>query len=64
MSLKISMNELYLVLQAGLVWCNCWMIRDLNMPFGGIKNSGIGREGKDDSFEFFTESKNICVKIT
>ena len=58
------MNELYLVLQAGLVWCNCWMIRDLNMPFGGIKNSGIGREGKDDSFEFFTESKNICVKIT
>nr|AVR59247.1 aldehyde dehydrogenase 8 member A1 [Platynereis dumerilii] len=51
-------------LQAGTVWCNCWLVRDLLMPFGGMKASGIGREGAQDSLEFFTEVKNICVKCS
>ncbi|XP_010023050.1 PREDICTED: aldehyde dehydrogenase family 8 member A1 isoform X2 [Nestor notabilis] len=49
-------------LQCGLVWTNCWLIRDLNLPFGGMKASGIGREGAKDSYEFFTEVKTITVK--
>ncbi|KAJ7369743.1 Aldehyde dehydrogenase 8 member A1 [Desmophyllum pertusum] len=44
-------------LQAGTVWCNCWLVRDLNMPFGGVKASGIGREGAKESYEFYTEVK-------
>lgn len=50
-------------LQAGTVWTNCWMVRDLNMPFGGMKASGIGREGFEDSIDFFTEKKTICIKL-
>ncbi|XP_061562988.1 2-aminomuconic semialdehyde dehydrogenase [Cololabis saira] len=49
-------------LQAGLVWANCWLVRDLNLPFGGMKNSGVGREGGKDSYHFFTEVKSITVK--
>lgn len=49
--------------QAGTVWCNCWLVRDLNMPFGGTKASGIGREGAKDSLDFFTERKTICLKL-
>lgn len=49
-------------LQSGLVWTNCWLIRDLNLPFGGMKFSGIGREGAKDSYEFFTEVKTITIK--
>ncbi|CAM4677599.1 unnamed protein product [Leuciscus chuanchicus] len=49
-------------LQAGLVWTNCWLVRDLNLPFGGMKNSGIGREGGKDSYHFFTEVKVIAIK--
>ncbi|XP_072027653.1 2-aminomuconic semialdehyde dehydrogenase-like [Amphiura filiformis] len=49
-------------LQAGTVWTNCWMVRDLNMPFGGMKASGMGREGAKESIEYYTESKCICVK--
>ncbi|XP_006144400.1 2-aminomuconic semialdehyde dehydrogenase isoform X1 [Tupaia chinensis] len=49
-------------LQSGLVWTNCWLIRELNLPFGGMKSSGIGREGAKDSYEFFTEIKTITVK--
>ncbi|XP_004465340.1 2-aminomuconic semialdehyde dehydrogenase [Dasypus novemcinctus] len=49
-------------LQAGLVWTNCWLIRELNLPFGGMKSSGIGREGIKDSYYFFTEIKTITVK--
>ncbi|KAI3632946.1 hypothetical protein MIR68_009021 [Amoeboaphelidium protococcarum] len=49
-------------LQAGTVWVNCWMTRDLNMPFGGMKQSGLGREGGDYSIDFFTELKTICLK--
>ena len=47
-------------LDSGVVWVNCWMVRDLRTPFGGMKNSGVGREGGLEAFEFFTEQKNIC----
>ena len=50
-------------LQVGTVWANCWLIRDLNMPFGGVKASGVGREGAQESMEFFTEVKTVCVQI-
>jgi aminomuconate-semialdehyde/2-hydroxymuconate-6-semialdehyde dehydrogenase len=46
---------------AGIVWVNCWMVRDLRTPFGGVKASGVGREGGMDAIRFFTEPKNICV---
>lgn len=49
-------------LQAGLVWTNCWLVRDLNLPFGGMKNSGVGREGGKDSYHFFTEVKTVTIK--
>lgn len=48
-------------LQAGTTWINCFMVRDLNMPFGGFKESGTGREGYPYSFEFFMEKKTISV---
>lgn len=50
-------------LDAGTIWINCWLLRDLRVPFGGMKESGVGREGGFDSLEFFTEAKNVCVKI-
>ena len=50
-------------LHVGSVWVNCWMVRDLAMPFGGMKNSGLGREGGEHSLEFFTETKTVCLKI-
>ncbi|XP_022088838.1 aldehyde dehydrogenase family 8 member A1-like [Acanthaster planci] len=50
-------------LQAGTVWTNCWLVRDLNMPFGGTKASGIGREGATSSREFYTDEKTICIKL-
>jgi len=49
-------------LQAGIVWVNCWMLRDLRTPFGGVKNSGLGREGGFEALRFFTEAKNVCVR--
>jgi aminomuconate-semialdehyde/2-hydroxymuconate-6-semialdehyde dehydrogenase len=49
-------------LQTGIVWVNTWMLRDLRTPFGGQKDSGIGREGGFEALRFFTESKNICIK--
>ncbi|OHY75308.1 aldehyde dehydrogenase [Priestia aryabhattai] len=48
---------------AGLLWINCWYIRDLRTPFGGAKASGIGREGGRHSFEFYTETKTITMKL-
>lgn len=48
-------------LQAGIVWVNTWLQRDLRTPFGGVKNSGLGREGGLDALRFFTEAKNVCV---
>lgn len=48
-------------IDAGIVWINCWMVRDLRTPFGGMKNSGVGREGGDEVLRFFTEQKNVCT---
>ncbi|MBB3227213.1 aminomuconate-semialdehyde/2-hydroxymuconate-6-semialdehyde dehydrogenase [Luteibacter sp. Sphag1AF] len=48
-------------LEFGIVWVNCWMLRDLRTPFGGVKQSGIGREGGTEALRFFTEAKNICI---
>ena len=50
-------------IDAGVVWINTWLLRDLRIPFGGMKQSGFGREGGYYSLDFFTETKNICVKI-
>ncbi len=49
-------------LHAGVVWVNCWLLRDLRTPFGGMKNSGVGREGGLEALRFFTEPKNVCLK--
>lgn len=50
-------------LESGTVWINCWLLRDLRVPFGGAKDSGVGREGGFESLQFFTEAKNVCVKL-
>lgn len=49
--------------QVGTVWVNCWLVRDLHMPFGGVKSSGTGREGVNESLEFFTEVKTTCIQL-
>ena len=49
--------------EAGIIWINCWLLRDLRTPFGGMKSSGIGREGGKEALKFFTEPKNVCVKL-
>ncbi|WP_251358253.1 aldehyde dehydrogenase [Kangiella sp. TOML190] len=49
-------------IEAGIVWINCWLLRDLRTPFGGVKSSGVGREGGLEAMRFFTEPKNVCVK--
>jgi len=49
-------------IHAGIVWVNCWLERDLRTPFGGVKSSGIGREGGFEAMKFFTEPKNVCIK--
>jgi aminomuconate-semialdehyde/2-hydroxymuconate-6-semialdehyde dehydrogenase len=48
-------------LAAGTVWINCWLVRDVRVPFGGVKQSGVGREGGLHSLRFFTEAKNVCT---
>ncbi len=50
-------------IKSGIVWINCWLLRDLRTPFGGMKNSGVGREGGEEALRFFTEQKNVCVKV-
>jgi len=50
-------------IESGYVWVNCWMLRDLRVPFGGMKHSGIGRAGGNQSIDFYTEQKTICMKI-
>jgi aminomuconate-semialdehyde/2-hydroxymuconate-6-semialdehyde dehydrogenase len=50
-------------LDFGIVWVNCWLLRDLRTPFGGVKHSGVGREGGFEVLRFFTEPKNVCIKI-
>ena len=48
-------------IHTGTVWVNCWLVRDLRVPFGGMKASGVGREGGDEALRFFTEAKNVCI---
>ncbi|MFT3744452.1 MAG: aldehyde dehydrogenase [Pyrinomonadaceae bacterium] len=50
-------------LESGIVWINCWLLRDLRTPFGGVKDSGVGREGGFEALRFFTEEKNVCIRI-
>ncbi|MDW8296081.1 MAG: aldehyde dehydrogenase [Raineya sp.] len=50
-------------IESGIVWINCWLLRDLRTPFGGMKNSGVGREGGFEALNFFTEEKNVCLKL-
>jgi aminomuconate-semialdehyde/2-hydroxymuconate-6-semialdehyde dehydrogenase len=50
-------------LESGIVWVNCWMLRDLRTPFGGMKESGVGREGGVESLRFFTEPQNVCIQL-
>ncbi|TDB98411.1 2-hydroxymuconic semialdehyde dehydrogenase [Actinomadura sp. 7K534] len=50
-------------LETGIVWVNCWNLRDLRTPFGGVKASGIGREGGEYSLDFFSEPVNVCIQI-
>lgn len=55
---RISKN-----LDAGIIWVNCWLVRDLRTPFGGVKQSGVGREGGFKALDFFTEAKNVCMSF-
>ena len=50
-------------LEVGTVWSNCWLVRNLDMPFGGCKDSGTGKEGTRHSLELFTEEKTHCIKL-
>jgi aminomuconate-semialdehyde/2-hydroxymuconate-6-semialdehyde dehydrogenase len=56
-------NKVASKIEAGIVWINCWLLRDLRTPFGGLKNSGVGREGGWEALRFFTESKNVCIQF-
>jgi aminomuconate-semialdehyde/2-hydroxymuconate-6-semialdehyde dehydrogenase len=49
-------------IESGTIWVNCWLLRDLRTPFGGMKSSGVGREGGEEALRFFTEPKTVCVK--
>jgi aminomuconate-semialdehyde/2-hydroxymuconate-6-semialdehyde dehydrogenase len=50
-------------LEAGVVWINTWLMRDLRTPFGGVKQSGLGREGGAEAMRFFTEPRNVCIDL-
>jgi aminomuconate-semialdehyde/2-hydroxymuconate-6-semialdehyde dehydrogenase len=50
-------------IESGIVWVNCWLLRDLRTPFGGVKQSGVGREGGFEALEFFTEAQNVCIEF-
>jgi aminomuconate-semialdehyde/2-hydroxymuconate-6-semialdehyde dehydrogenase len=54
-------NRMALKLDSGIVWINCWLVRDLRTPFGGMKESGVGREGGSYALNFFTETTNVCI---
>jgi aminomuconate-semialdehyde/2-hydroxymuconate-6-semialdehyde dehydrogenase len=56
-------NRVAAQLESGIIWINCWLLRDLRTPFGGLKNSGVGREGGWEVLRFFTEAKNVCVEL-
>ncbi|HCZ36397.1 MAG TPA: 2-hydroxymuconic semialdehyde dehydrogenase [Cytophagales bacterium] len=56
-------NRVAAKVESGIIWINCWLLRDLRTPFGGMKNSGVGREGGWEALRFFTETKNVCVQL-
>jgi aminomuconate-semialdehyde/2-hydroxymuconate-6-semialdehyde dehydrogenase len=56
-------NRVAAKVESGIIWVNCWLLRDLRTPFGGMKNSGVGREGGWEALRFFTEPKNICIEF-
>jgi aminomuconate-semialdehyde/2-hydroxymuconate-6-semialdehyde dehydrogenase len=56
-------NRVAAKVESGIIWVNCWLLRDLRTPFGGMKNSGVGREGGWEALRFFTEAKNVCVEL-
>jgi len=56
-------NRVAAKVESGIIWVNCWLLRDLRTPFGGMKNSGVGREGGWEALRFFTESKNVCIEL-
>ncbi len=56
-------NRVAAKLESGIIWINCWLLRDLRTPFGGMKNSGVGREGGWEALRFFTEAKNVCIQL-
>ena len=55
-------HEIASRIEAGIVWINCWLVRDLRTPFGGMKQSGVGREGGHEALRFWTEPKNVCIQ--
>jgi len=57
-------NRVAAKVHSGIIWVNCWLLRDLRTPFGGFKNSGVGREGGWDAMRFFTEPKNVCIDLS
>lgn len=56
-------NRVAARVESGIIWINCWLLRDLRTPFGGLKNSGVGREGGWEALRFFTEAKNVCIQL-
>ncbi len=56
-------NRVAAKVESGIIWINCWLLRDLRTPFGGMKNSGVGREGGWEALRFFTEARNICIQL-
>lgn len=56
-------NRMAAKTEAGIIWVNCWLLRDLRTPFGGFKNSGVGREGGWEALRFFTEPRNVCIEL-
>jgi aminomuconate-semialdehyde/2-hydroxymuconate-6-semialdehyde dehydrogenase len=56
-------NTVATKIDSGIVWVNCWLLRDLRTAFGGVKNSGVGREGGWEALRFFTEAKNVCIEF-
>lgn len=56
-------NRVAAKVESGIIWINCWLLRDLRTPFGGVKNSGVGREGGWEALKFFTEAKNVCIEL-
>jgi aminomuconate-semialdehyde/2-hydroxymuconate-6-semialdehyde dehydrogenase len=56
-------NRVAAKVHSGIIWVNCWLLRDLRTPFGGFKNSGVGREGGWEALRFFTDPKNVCIEL-